>query len=91
MVLLSALTYFVGKVHFLRDDPSRDPDYLPYSRLLAAHFMNAATQCLTGLNAPREEARVANASRLAADVSQASMALVEALGVVDSSTVESAS
>jgi hypothetical protein len=91
LVLLSALTYFVGKVHFLRDDPFRDPDYLPYSRLLAAHFMNAATQCLPGPSAPPEEVRVATASRLAADVNQASMALVEALGVVGPSAVESAS
>lgn len=91
LVLLSALTYFVGKVHFLRDDPMDDPGYLPYSRLLTAHFMNAATQCLPGPTAPREEVRIANAGRLAADVSQASMALVEALGVVGSSAVESVS
>lgn len=88
LVLLSAVTYFVGKVHFLRDDPMSDPAYLPYSRLLTAHFMNAATQCLPGPNAPREDVRVANASRLAADSNQASMALVEALGVVGSSAVE---
>ena len=91
LVLLSAVTYFVGKVHFLRDNPMDDPTYLPYSRLLAAHFMNAATQCLPGPTAPREEVRVANASRLAADTSQASMALVEALGVVGSSAMEAVS
>jgi hypothetical protein len=91
LVLLSALTYFVGKVHFLRDDPFDDPAYLPYSRLLAAHFMNAATQCLPGPTAPRDEVRVANARRLAADVSQASMALVEALGIVGASAIESVS
>ena len=91
LVLLSALTYFVGKVHFLRDDPFHDPDYLPYSRLLATHFMIAATQCLPGPCAPREQVRIANASRLAADMTQASMALVEALGVVGSSAVEWAS
>ena len=54
LVLLSSLTCYVGKVHFLRDDPFADPAYLPYSRLLAAHFMNEATQCLPGPNAPRE-------------------------------------
>jgi hypothetical protein len=91
LVLLSALTYFVGKVHFLRDDPFEDPAYVPYSRLLAAHFMNAATQCLPGPNAPREEDRVANARNLAADVSQASVALVEALGIVGASAMESVS
>jgi len=91
LVLLGMLIDFVGKVHFLRDDPLDDPAYLPYLRLLAAHFMNAATQCLPGPSAPREEVRIANASRLAADVSRASMALVEALEVVGASAVESIS
>ena len=91
LVLLSAVTYFVGKVHFRRENPLDDPAYLPYTRLLAAHFMNEATQCLPGPSAPRDEVRIANASRLAADVSQASMALVEAIGVVGSSAVEAAS
>jgi len=89
-VLLSSLTYFVAKVHFLRDDPFADPTYVPYSRLLAAHFMNAAVQCLPGPDSPSEEIRRANAARLAAETSQASMALVEALGIVGSSAIESA-
>lgn len=91
LVLLSAVTYFIGKVHFLRDDPTADPAYLPYSRLLAAHFMNGATQCLPGPNAPREDVRTANASRMAADMSEASVAVVEALGIVGSSAAAGAS
>jgi hypothetical protein len=89
LVLLSSLTYFVAKVHFLRDDPFADPTYVPYSRLLAAHFMNAAAECLPGPNPPSEEIRRANGQRLAAETSQASMALVEALGIVGSSAAES--
>jgi hypothetical protein len=88
LVLLSALTYYVGKVQFLRDDPFADPDYLPYSRLLATQFMSIATQCLPGPTAPRQELRIANAARLGADMSGASMALVEALEVVGSSALE---
>ena len=91
LVLLSGVTYFVSKVHLLRGDPFEDPAYPPYSRLLAAHFMNAATPCLPGPNAPADKIRVANAGRLAADISGPSMALVEALGIVGSSAIESAS
>lgn len=89
LVLLSGVTYFVSKVHLLRGDPFEDPAYVPYSRLLAAHFMNAATPCLPGPDAPADEIRVANAGRLAADISGPSMALVEAFGIVGSSAIES--
>ncbi len=82
LLLLSGLTYFVGRVHFLLDDPFDGPEYVPYSESLATHFMSAAEQCLPGPSAPPEPIRIANASRLAADVSPASMALVEALDSV---------
>jgi hypothetical protein len=87
-VLLSSLTYFVAKVHLQRDDPYADPAYVPYLRLLAAHFMNAAAECLPGPNPPSEKIRRVNGARLAAETSQASMALVEALGIVGSSATE---
>jgi hypothetical protein len=91
LVLLSGITYFVSKVHLLRGDPFDDPSYPAYSRLLAAHFMNAATPCLPGPNAPADKIRVANAGRVAADISGPSMALVEALGIVGTSAIEARS
>ena len=91
LFLLSGVNYFLSRVHFLRGDPFEDPAYLPYARLVAAHFMNAATSCLPGPNAPADKIRVANAGRLAAEISGPSMALVEAFGAVGSSAIESAS
>ncbi len=90
LALLTAITYFVAKVHFLQGDPFADPAYVSYSRLLAAHFMKAAAECLPGPNPPSDEIRRANGVRLAAETSKASMALVEALDIVGTSATESA-